>query len=59
MIFSIIEHFSRSQECLRKSTCRIALKTVFGKRSDQQSIKDGMGIGLGNRSDAVKQYKKY
>ena len=30
----------------------------FGKRSDQKSIKDGLGRALGNREDAVKQYKK-
>ena len=30
----------------------------FGKRSNQQSIKEGLGGALGNRADAVKQYKK-
>ena len=29
----------------------------IGKRYDQQSIKDEMRVALGNRSDAVKQYK--
>ena len=33
-------------------------ENVFGKRSDQQSIKDVLGGSLGNRSNAVNQYKK-
>ena len=34
-------------------------ENCFGKRSDQQSIQDGLGGDLGNRANAVKQYKKY
>ena len=30
----------------------------FGKRSDQKTIKEGLGGPLGSRSDAVKQYNK-
>ena len=33
-------------------------KNCFGRRSGQQSIKDKLGGALGNRGDAVKQYKK-
>ena len=32
-------------------------ENCFDKRSDQQSIKDGLGGDLGNRADALKQYK--
>ena len=31
----------------------------FGKRSEQQSIKEGLGEDLGNRADTIKNYKKY
>ena len=32
-------------------------ENCFGRCSDKQSIKDGLGRDLGNRDDAVKQYK--
>ena len=34
-------------------------ENCFSKRSIQQSINDGMGRDLDNRSDAVNQYNKY
>ena len=30
----------------------------FGNKSDQESVKDGLGGPLGNREDAVKHYQK-
>ena len=34
-------------------------KNSFGKRSNQASIRDGLGGSLGNRSYAVNNYQKY
>ena len=31
---------------------------VFGKRSDQESVKEGLGRSLGNRASDVKKYQK-
>ena len=31
----------------------------FGKRSDQKSIKDGLGGPMGSRAGSLKQWKKY
>ena len=53
-----IAYFARSQECLSKSICCIALKAFLGKLSAQHSIKDGLGGALCNRVDTVNQYKK-
>ena len=33
-------------------------ENCFGKRSDQQSVKDGLGGDLYNMDDAVNNYKK-
>ena len=33
-------------------------KNFFGKRSDQQYIKEGLGGGIGNRADSVEHYNK-
>ena len=34
-------------------------ENYFGKRSDQKSVKEGLGEILGNRYTAVNQYQKY
>ena len=34
-------------------------KNCCGKISDQQSVKDGLGGDLGNRTDVIKNCKKY
>ena len=34
-------------------------ENCIGKRSYQHSIKEVLGVSLGNRADAVKNYKKY
>ena len=31
----------------------------FGKRSYQQSVKEVLGVTLGNKADSIKHYKKY
>ena len=54
---SAIAYFARRQECLRESIYHIALRNILEKRSDQHYIKNGLGGALGNRADAVNQYK--
>ena len=34
-------------------------ENCFGKRSDHEYIKEGMGGRIGNRATAAKQYQKY
>ena len=41
-VYSTIAYFSRSQEFLSESKCRIVLNIVLEKRSNQKSIKDGL-----------------
>ena len=57
-VHSNIAYFARRQECLIKSICHITLTTVLVKRSDQNSLNNGVVGALGSRDDAKKQYKK-
>ena len=36
----------------------ISAKDCFGKRTNQKTVKDGLGGPMGSRAEAVKQYKK-
>ena len=47
-VHRIIVCFARRKGFLSESICSITLKIVLAKRSDQNSIKDGLGGGHGN-----------
>ena len=55
---SDIAYFARMQECKSEGMSHI-YEECFGKSSDQNSIKYGLGGSMGSRADSVKQYKKF
>ena len=57
-VLSAIVCSARAQECLIESICCIVLRAVLEKRSDQKSIRGGLGGNMGSRDEAVIQYKR-
>ena len=55
---STIVCFARRKEFLSNILCRIVLRNVLSKRSNQKTTKVGLGGPMGSRDEAMKQYKK-